>query len=510
MTSKNKCLTLNEKIKLIESSEKDKLTVKQICELFKCGKSQVYNILKQKNEIKEQWMNGNGRMKRKPKSNANEEINNLTWEWFVSARAKNIPISGPIIQTKARQIAEQMSVTEFKASNGWLESFKNRHNIVWHQICGESNSVDVKNVDEWKVKVKLIIEGYEPKNIYNGDETGLFFRALPSKTLSVKSEECKGGKLSKERLTVFLCANMEGEFEKPLVIGKAQKPRCFKNVDPTKFPIIWRANNKAWMTGSIMEDWLHTFNNKLKKQNRRVILFLDNATCHPHLNLSNVHLAWLPANTTSLTQPMDQGIIYSIKVNYRKMVLQSLLASMDSIKSVNELSNKINVLDAIYWLNKSVNLIKPDTVKKCFIKAGFNLVLDQPTDAINDNHNDFKLLCSTINEKVDSDEYVNIDKHLCTNDTDIIADTTVKPCTSIDVEQSSSEDETDNVPLHGNDIKTYKNALHEIKRLEMFALDQNNENELLESILNLKNLVEKKMASQITKQKTLDEFWSKI
>jgi len=86
----------------------------------------------------------------------------------------------------------------------------------------------------------------------------------------------------------------------------------------------------------------------------------------------------------------------------------------------------------------------------------------------------------------------------------------VKPCTSIDVEQSSSEDETDNVPLHGNDIKMYKNALHEIKRLQTFALDQNNENELLESILNLKNLVEKKMASQITKQKTLDEFWSKM
>jgi hypothetical protein len=56
-----------------------------------------------------------------------------------------------------------------------------------------------------------------------------------------------------------------------------------------------------------------------------------------------------------LIQPMDQGIIYSIKVNYRKMVLQSLLASMDSIKNVNELSNKINVLDAIYWLNKFVN-----------------------------------------------------------------------------------------------------------------------------------------------------------
>jgi len=92
---------------------------------------------------------------------------------------------------------------------------------------------------------------------------------------------------------------------------------------------------------------------------------------------------------------MDQGIIYWIKVNYLKMVLQSLLASMDSIKSVNELSNKINVLDAVYWLNKSVNLIKPGTVKKCFIKAGFNLVLDQSTNAIKDNG--FKFLCPTIN-----------------------------------------------------------------------------------------------------------------
>lgn len=103
-------------------------------------------------------------------------------------------------------------------------------------------------------------------------------------------------------------------------------------------------------------------------------MFLDNATCHPHLDLSNVRL--VPANTTSLNRPMDQGIIYLFKVNYRKMVLQSLLAIMDNVLNINELSNKINVLDVINWLNKSVNLIKPDTVKKCFIKAEFKLILD--------------------------------------------------------------------------------------------------------------------------------------
>lgn len=45
--------------------------------------------------------------------------------------------------------------------------------------------------------LKLIIKRYEPKNINNFDETGLFFRALPSKTLSVKNKKFIRGKLSK-------------------------------------------------------------------------------------------------------------------------------------------------------------------------------------------------------------------------------------------------------------------------------------------------------------------------
>ena len=56
---------------------------------------------------------GNGQMKRKTKSNANEKINNLTGDWFVSARSKNILISGPIIQSYNCQIAEELRNTEY-------------------------------------------------------------------------------------------------------------------------------------------------------------------------------------------------------------------------------------------------------------------------------------------------------------------------------------------------------------------------------------------------------------
>lgn len=45
-------------MKIIEASEKQKLSVKKICTLFKCGKSQVYNVLKCSDEITKLWMNG--------------------------------------------------------------------------------------------------------------------------------------------------------------------------------------------------------------------------------------------------------------------------------------------------------------------------------------------------------------------------------------------------------------------------------------------------------------------
>lgn len=72
---------------------------------------------------------------------------------------------------------------------------------------------------------------YKDEDIFNGDETGLFYKLTPEKTLQFKNEKCVGGKLSKVRLTVLVCANMTGtEKRKLLVIGKSTKPRCFKNV----------------------------------------------------------------------------------------------------------------------------------------------------------------------------------------------------------------------------------------------------------------------------------------
>jgi hypothetical protein len=170
----------------------------------------------------------------------NLEINKLVGVWLTNARKKKIKIYGPMVQSEYLAIAKSLGNDQFKVSTGWLDSFKKRHNIVWNGVCGESKDVDESVVSVYKPKLLELISPYEYKNIYIADGTGLFIQALPIKSLAVKGEKYTGGKMSKERLTLLAYGNKVIEIEKALVIGKATKPRCFKNLKINNLPLIWR------------------------------------------------------------------------------------------------------------------------------------------------------------------------------------------------------------------------------------------------------------------------------
>ena len=53
----------------------------------------------------------------------------------------------------------------------------------------------------------------------NADETGLFYKLRPDRTLAFKGEKCSGGKKAKDRLTVLVGASMSGVKLPLLVIG---------------------------------------------------------------------------------------------------------------------------------------------------------------------------------------------------------------------------------------------------------------------------------------------------
>ncbi|GBN90085.1 Tigger transposable element-derived protein 6 [Araneus ventricosus] len=181
------------------------------------------------------------------------------------------------------------------------------------------------------------------------DETALFFKSMIQ-----KSKEARGGKIPKERLTISFCVRVAGEKEKPLVIWRCQRPRCFKGKDLNRLDVSWYENKKAWMTSSIFEEWLVNFDKKMRNQARKVLLVLDNATCHAHgAQLKNVKLLILPPNTTSKLQPLDHGVIKCFKMEYRQCALRHVIARVDGCESASEFSKKISLGDALDWIKIS-------------------------------------------------------------------------------------------------------------------------------------------------------------
>lgn len=364
---KRKSLTVSTKLKIISEIENGK-SQPLVAKENDLSVKTVGTIWLNREKIKKDSTTFNLSFKKVRKCGY-DTIDEDLFQWFNNQRARNLSISGPILKGYALKIAEEKGLEDFAASDGWLESWKKRHGVVFKTVAGESASVNMDAVDNWLRDVwPSISAGYEPRDIYNTDETGLFYRLMPSKTYDFKGSECHGGKQSKERLTVLLCANADGTDKmKPLVIGKSARPRCFKNIrDYGTLPVRYENNKTAWMTSAIFGNWIKDMDRSMKLQNRKIILLMDNCPSHVAgaVKTDNVKLVFLPPNTTSIAQPLDRGIINSFKVHYRRDLINKTILKLDAGNATN-----IDVLEAIYGIQSAWRLVTSDCIANCFVNA---------------------------------------------------------------------------------------------------------------------------------------------
>lgn len=366
-------INLEVKHKIVKKLESG-MSIRKVAEELNISKGTVQNAQNQKNKINDNF-NENKSMKRY-RFHKQSNISIVLHRWYSLARSQGYTISGPILQEKAKMIANELGIAEndFSASSGWLQKFLMRNNISLFTISGESAIVDLNKIQSWKENLNVIIEEYDLKDIFNADETGYFFKMLPNKTLSSKGMNCKGGKLYKDRITVLLTCSANGEKLPPLVIGRSKLPRCLRGIDLKSLGIEYESSSKAWMTGNIFNAYLANLNEFFKRQNRKILLFIDNCPAHvldSSINLSHIRVKYLPPNLTSSLQPLDGGIIRSVKANARKLQIMSLLLDMDSGKHVSELAKSLTILDAMNFISKSWKLVKLETIRKCFHNSGF-------------------------------------------------------------------------------------------------------------------------------------------
>ncbi|UYV85013.1 hypothetical protein LAZ67_X004252 [Cordylochernes scorpioides] len=312
--------------------------------------------------------------------------------WIEDLTQKRIPLDGHLIKMKALKFYKELKESEpstssresnsqFSASTGWLTGFIKRHSFHNLKIKGEVASADEEAARKYPEKLAKIIKdgGYCAHQIFNADETGLFWKKMPTRTYIAKSEKnASGFKAAKDRVTLLLCSNASGNrMLKPLLVNRSLKPRPLKGKDLNTLPVHWMANKKAWVTTAIFTEWFNKcfvpeVENYMKEMGLefKILLILDNAPGHPNLEHPNIKVVFFPPNTTSLIQPLDQGIISTFKKYDVKFTFQFIFDKLESDTiTVTEVWKQFNILNCVDHVALAIAEIKSQTLNACWKAA---------------------------------------------------------------------------------------------------------------------------------------------
>ena len=244
-------------------------------------------------------------------------------------------------------------------------------------ICGSKESAAPHDeLETWKETVLLpTLARYSPNDIYNGDETALFFKSLPHRTYCFDSDKPAGSAKRKDRLTLLIITNMDGSDHRKLsVIGKSTTPRCLQKkykMQVKDMSVDWYASKNAWMTGEIHHKIMTKLNNEMRLSNRHILYVCDNASSHQVREYSHIKFLMLPPNATSIMQPLDQGIILSAKRRYKKKLAERYLACVENNKDANSLLKALDIVQATNMIAASWRETSSTIIQNCFRKAGF-------------------------------------------------------------------------------------------------------------------------------------------
>ncbi len=194
--NRRKTLSLKQKFEIIKLLDQGTLQA-TLARNWKVSPSVISRIAKNKENIAKAFGSRPKNVK-KIRNSPHIELEKKLFDWFLLQNTRGIPISSSVLQEKADQIALELGINDFKCCSSWIWRFKKRHLMVQSTISGESASANKISAQQWLDEIcPNLRNGYEDKDIFNGDETGLFYKLLSSKTLNIQGNRCVGGKLSR-------------------------------------------------------------------------------------------------------------------------------------------------------------------------------------------------------------------------------------------------------------------------------------------------------------------------
>ena len=184
-------------------------------------------------------------------------------------------------------------------------------------------------------------------------------------------------------------------------------------------------------------------------EGRKIALLIGNCPAHPSVSdLTKVQLVFLPPNTNSVLQQMDQGVMRSLKAHCRGTVVRQLCRTLNKMKMLQ----KISILQAMKILVSSWEAVSAQTIVNCFRKT--DITLEAQNAAITDADDPFSNLKESLQQLHDIDpdmvpegvtpeSLIDVDNEIITTAPMITDDDILRSVTTNQQEQSDEDDDND-------------------------------------------------------------------
>lgn len=285
----------------------------------------------------------------------------------------------------------------FKASTGWFDKFKKRHNITFRRsthIAQHSKSIVDDRVDKFLNFVIRMrkLRGYQMSEIGNMDETPVWFEMPGKSTLSECGEKeirATSTGHEKEKLTVTLSTYADGTKLPPLVNLSGVRPPPKNEIPAGVVIYMCGAGKKSWANEESINFWLK----RVWGMNNQWRHFLVWDAFRAHLTPSvkesvrmkyNSDLCVIPGGCTSKLQPADVSWKQPFKSHITEMYDEWLFN--EKTKGGNRRApSKIVMLK---WIKQAWDAISPDIIRKSFKKCGISNAIDGSEDNLFQNDDD--------------------------------------------------------------------------------------------------------------------------
>ena len=298
------------------------------------------------------------------------DLDKELYSWVSGRLSAGDRITESMLKAKAREIHEVTGgPSNFTLGRHWFTQFRNTYGLTGIILAGDD--ADESGARQFVQQLSQILENLDigDENLYNMDETSLFWRRLPKQVLKSASGNAvikeTEEKIKTDRITLAVCANASGSHKLPLfLINKYGNPRALKH-SYTNLPVRYVHNENGWMNAETFHVWYQEeFKPYVRKRqleendNNKVLLIVDNFIAHkiPEEEMYDDHfkIVFLPPNTSSLIQPMEQGIITKLKNKFRYRLLDNFFGYDDKIL---EFYANYDIRDCIDLLKESWNTI---------------------------------------------------------------------------------------------------------------------------------------------------------